>query len=185
VFKNLELWFLNTRFSGTPAWPEWVIRRGFKFAMIAQKEAIPKVASALCGNAATATAGSVPEHPVIPSKCCSARTSGNTTSTSTKRAIRWETEREGYDVITYRIFVFPSADREVGIHGRNFRFQQDKCRDAGDDDPASCATYNVSPRLILDAGAYFAVYGNLPRVTFFGGVTYSIADLYTASARKP
>jgi len=40
------------------------------------------------------------------------------------------------------------------------------------------ATYNLSPRLVLDGGAYFAVYGNLPRATFFAGVTYSIADLY-------
>lgn len=40
------------------------------------------------------------------------------------------------------------------------------------------ATYNVSPRLILDAGEYTAVYGNFPRTTFFVGVTYSIADLY-------
>jgi hypothetical protein len=40
------------------------------------------------------------------------------------------------------------------------------------------ATYNVKPRLILDTGVYTAVYGNYPRVTFFAGVTYSIADLY-------
>jgi hypothetical protein len=39
-------------------------------------------------------------------------------------------------------------------------------------------TYNLSSRLVLDAGAYLAVYGNLPRVTFFSGVTYSVADLY-------
>jgi hypothetical protein len=40
------------------------------------------------------------------------------------------------------------------------------------------ATYNVKPRLVLDTGEYTAVYGNFPRVTFFAGVTYSIADLY-------
>jgi hypothetical protein len=40
------------------------------------------------------------------------------------------------------------------------------------------ATYNVSSRLVLDGGEYTAVYGNLPRVTGFAGVTYSIADLY-------
>jgi hypothetical protein len=40
------------------------------------------------------------------------------------------------------------------------------------------ATYNVSSRLVLDGGEYTAAYGNLPRVTFFTGVTYSIADLY-------
>ena len=40
------------------------------------------------------------------------------------------------------------------------------------------ATYNVKSRLVLDTGEYTAVYGNFPRVTFFAGVTYSIADLY-------
>jgi hypothetical protein len=40
------------------------------------------------------------------------------------------------------------------------------------------ATYNISPRLVLDAGLYGSPYGNLPRVTFFGGVTYAITDFY-------
>ena len=39
-------------------------------------------------------------------------------------------------------------------------------------------TYNLSSRLVLDGGAYLAAYGNLPRVTFFLGVTYSVVDLY-------
>ena len=42
----------------------------------------------------------------------------------------------------------------------------------------NAATYNVSPRLVLDGGAYFAAYGSVPRVTFFAGLTYSVADLY-------
>lgn len=44
-------------------------------------------------------------------------------------------------------------------------------------------TYNVSSRLVLDAGFYVAAYGNLPRGTFFCGVTYSIADLYRQGRR--
>jgi hypothetical protein len=40
------------------------------------------------------------------------------------------------------------------------------------------ATYNRSSRLIFDLGVYFAAYGNLPRATFFCGITYSVADLY-------
>ena len=40
------------------------------------------------------------------------------------------------------------------------------------------AIYSVSPRLILDSGIYVAAYGQLPRVTFFSGITYSVADLY-------
>jgi hypothetical protein len=42
----------------------------------------------------------------------------------------------------------------------------------------AAATYNVSTRLVLDGGCYIAGYGRLPRATFFGGITYSIADLY-------
>jgi hypothetical protein len=40
------------------------------------------------------------------------------------------------------------------------------------------AVYSASSRLILDSGIYAAAYGQLPRVTLFAGVTYSIADLY-------
>src|SRR5213080_1139402 len=40
------------------------------------------------------------------------------------------------------------------------------------------ATYNLSPRLVLDGGAYIAAYEQLPRFTVFAGVTYSIANLY-------
>ena len=42
----------------------------------------------------------------------------------------------------------------------------------------NAATYNVTSRMVLDGGVYFAVYGSLPRATFFAGLTYSIADLY-------
>jgi hypothetical protein len=38
--------------------------------------------------------------------------------------------------------------------------------------------YAVSPRLVLDGGCYFAAHGNLPRATFFLGITYSVVDLY-------
>ena len=46
------------------------------------------------------------------------------------------------------------------------------------------AIYNVSSRCILDSGIYVAAYGNLPRVTFFSGVTYSVADLYHRRKNK-
>jgi hypothetical protein len=54
---------------------------------------------------------------------------------------------------------------------------------AGTMNPASMTilaapTYNLTSRLVFDGGAYLAVYGNLPRVTFFLGLTYSVADLY-------
>jgi hypothetical protein len=39
-------------------------------------------------------------------------------------------------------------------------------------------TWAVSPRLVLDAGCYIAARGNLPRATFFLGITYSVVNLY-------
>ncbi|HEY6944911.1 MAG TPA: hypothetical protein VI431_07200 [Candidatus Acidoferrum sp.] len=54
---------------------------------------------------------------------------------------------------------------------------------AGAQNPATMTilaapTYNASSRLVIDGGAYVAAYGNLPRVTFFLGLTYSVSDLY-------
>jgi hypothetical protein len=48
----------------------------------------------------------------------------------------------------------------------------------------NAATYNVSPRLVLDCGVFLAAYGNLPRANFIAGVTYSIADLYHLHAQR-
>ena len=49
----------------------------------------------------------------------------------------------------------------------------------------NAATYNMSPRLVLDGGAYFAAYGPLPRITVFAGVTYSSANLYHLHPEHP
>jgi len=46
------------------------------------------------------------------------------------------------------------------------------------------ATYSPSPRLVIDAGAYVAVYGNFPRVTGFFGFTYAISNLYHPRAAR-
>ena len=46
------------------------------------------------------------------------------------------------------------------------------------------ATYSVSRRFIVDTGIYVAAYGNLPRVTFFSGITYSVGDIYHRHAAQ-
>jgi hypothetical protein len=48
----------------------------------------------------------------------------------------------------------------------------------------AAATYNPSPRLVIDAGAYVAIYGNFPRVTGFVGFTYAISNLYHPHAAR-
>src|SRR6266481_2358874 len=47
----------------------------------------------------------------------------------------------------------------------------------------NAATYNLSSRLVLDGGVYIAVYGRLPRVTAFAGLTYSVANIYHLHSR--
>ena len=39
-------------------------------------------------------------------------------------------------------------------------------------------SYTLRPRLVLDSAVQFRVTGNVPRVIYLGGFTYSIADLY-------
>jgi hypothetical protein len=47
-------------------------------------------------------------------------------------------------------------------------------------------TYNVTPRLVLDAGVSINAYGHLPRAIGIFGFTYAISDLYHFHApRKP
>ena len=42
-----------------------------------------------------------------------------------------------------------------------------------------CAvSYTLKPRLVLDSAVQFRVVGDVPRVAYLGGFTYSIADLY-------
>jgi len=45
-------------------------------------------------------------------------------------------------------------------------------------------TYNLKPRLVLDAGAFVTVYGNQPRVVGLFGFTYAISDLYHFHAHR-
>src|SRR5260370_1190352 len=47
----------------------------------------------------------------------------------------------------------------------------------------NAATYNLSSRLVLDGGVYIGVYGRLPRVTAFAGLTYSVANIYHLQSR--
>ena len=46
-------------------------------------------------------------------------------------------------------------------------------------------TYNFSSRVVFDGGAYYTVYGNSPHLTFFLGLTYSVADLYHRHSARP
>jgi hypothetical protein len=189
VFKNLELWFLNNpiqRDAGVAGMGD--SGAGFKFAFIPQKKVIPKIAVLYVATLPTATAG------------LGAGASGH----SVQLLVSKDFGKHHFDINEGLQFVGrPGAtgyDRNYftalsysrpltgkwGYTGEIAGFSRTNAATPATMTLLHAATYNVTPRLVLDGGAYFAVYGNLPRVTFFGGVTYSIADLYHLHpARRP
>jgi hypothetical protein len=78
----------------------------------------------------------------------------------------------------YGAFLFAPYSGKMGLDRRIVGFSWTNANNPATMILLGAGTYNISSRLVLDAGAYLAVYGNLPRVTFFSGVTYSVADLY-------
>ena len=83
-------------------------------------------------------------------------------------------DRNYFSALSY----FHPLPKKWGYTGEVAGFSRTNAATAAKMTLLGAATYNVSPRLVLDGGAYVAVYGDLPRITFFVGVTYSIADLY-------
>jgi hypothetical protein len=187
--KNLELWFLNNpieRDAGVVGIGD--SGAGFKFAMIPQRKAIPKIAVLYVATLPTATAGlgsGASGHSV---QLLFSKDLGKH-HIDANEGVQFvgRPGASGYDrnYFTALSYFHPLAGK-WGYTGEIAGFSRTNAATPATMTLLHAATYNVSPRLILDAGAYFAVYGNLPRVTFFGGVTYSIADLYHLHpARKP
>ena len=189
VFKNLELWFLNNpiqRDTGVAGLGD--SGAGFKFAMIPQKKAFPKVAVLYVATLPTATAGlgaGAPGHSV--QMLFSKDLGKHHIDINEGAQFVGRPGASGYDrnYFTALSYFHPLTGR-WGYTGEISGFSRTNAATSAKMTLLHAATYNASSRLILDAGAYFAVYGNLPRVTFFGGVTYSIADLYHLHpAHKP
>jgi hypothetical protein len=181
MFKNLELWFLNLpmeRDAGMAGIGD--SGAGFKLGIISQKKIVPKIAllyvallpTATNGLGAGATGHSVN---ILVSK------DFGKNHFDVNEGVQW-LGRPGASGFDRNYFSALSYSHPLtgkwGYTGEIAGFSRPNPTTSATMTLLNAATYSVSPRLVLDAGAYFAVYGNLPRVTFFGGVTYSIANLY-------
>src|SRR6266571_1244934 len=179
--KNLELWFLNNpieRDSGTAGLGD--SGAGFKYKIFAQAKARPTFSILYMATLPTATAG------------LGAGASGH----SLQLLFSKDFGKHHFDVNEGVQFVgrpgasgfdrnyftalsyFHPLTEKWGYTAEIAGFSRTNGATPATMTLLGAGTYNVSSRLVLDGGAYFAVYGNLPRVTFFGGVTYSIANLY-------
>ncbi len=185
--KNLELWFLNVPLERDSA----VAGRGdsgagFKFRAISQSHNFPSVAILYVATLPTATA----------------QLGAGAYGHSVQLLLSKDFGRHHFDVNEGVEFVGrPAAngfDRnyfsalsyshpiagEWGWTGELAGFSWTNASTPATMTLLAAATYTVKPRLVLDAGAYVAIYGNLPRVTLFSGVTYSVADLYNLRSSR-
>ena len=118
--------------------------------------------------------------------CFSARISANTTLISTRECGFGQAGIGGHDRNYFTTFDYGHPlPGKWGYAAEVAEFSRASASTPANMVILLTATYSPSPRLILDIGEYTAVYGNLPRVTFFMGVTYAIADSRPSPPHEP
>ncbi len=186
--KNLELWFLNNpieRDAGTAGLGD--SGAGFKYKLFPQKDGRPTVAVLYVATIPTARpelgAGAVAHlAQILVSKDFGKH------HFDLNEGVQFvgRPQLGGFD---RRYFTALSYSRPLagkwGYTGEIAGFSRQNAATPATMTLLNAATYNLSSRLVLDGGAYFTVYGQLPRITVFAGVTYSIANLYHLHPAHP
>jgi len=179
--KNLELWFLNNpieRDAGTAGLGD--SGAGFKFKLFPQKNARPTVALLYVATLPTARpelgAGAMAHlAQVLVSKDFGKH------HFDVNEGVQFVGRPQfgGFDRTYFTALSYSRPLRgKWGYTGEIAGFSRKNATTPATMTLLNAATYNMSSRLVLDGGAYFAAYGQLPRITVFAGVTYSIANLY-------
>src|SRR5947208_1686941 len=181
AIKNIELWFLNgpvERDAGTAGLGD--SGAGFKYKLLPQMNARPTVAILYVATLPTARpelgAGAM-AHLV---QFLASKDFGKH-HFDVNQGVQFvgRAQLSGFD---RRYFTALSYSRPLkgkwGYTGEIAGFSRQNATTPATMTLLNAATYNMSPRLVLDGGAYIAAYGQLPRFTVFAGVTYSIANLY-------
>src|SRR6266446_2396801 len=179
--KNLELWFLNNpveRDAGTAGLGD--SGAGFKYKLFPQVKARPTVAILYVATLPTARpelgAGAMAH---LVQFLVSKDFGKHHFDVNEGVQFVGRAQPSGFD---RRYFTALSYSRPLkgkwGYTGEIAGFSRQNATTPATMTLLNAATYNMSSRLVLDGGAYFAAYGQLPRFTVFAGVTYSVANLY-------
>src|SRR5713226_2234834 len=179
--KNLELWFLNNpieRDAGTAGLGD--SGAGFKYKLFPQKNAWPTVAILYVATLPTARpelgAGAMAHLMQI---LVSKDFGKNHFDVNEGVQFIGRPQLSGFDRTYFTALSYSRPLRgKWGYTGEIAGFSRRNATTPGTMTLLNAVTYNLSSRLVLDGGAYFAAYGQLPRFTVFAGVTYSIANLY-------
>src|SRR6266849_1038517 len=186
--KNLELWFLNNpieRDAGTAGIGD--SGAGFKYKLFPQKKDRPSVAVLYVATLPTARLGLGPGAMAHLVQFLVSKDFGKH-HFDINEGVQFvgRPQLSGFD---RRYFTALSYSRPLsgkwGYTGEIAGFSRQNATTPATMTLLNAATYNLSPRLVLDGGAYIAAYGQLPRFTVFAGVTYSIANLYDLHPARP
>ena len=181
LFKNLELWFLNLPIERDNA----VAGRGdsgagFKFRMISQSKVNPTLSILYIATLPTATAQLGAGALGHSAQLLASKDFGKH-HFDVNEGVQF-VGRPGASGFDHNYFTALSYSHPLsgkwGWTGEIAGFSPTNAGNPASMTLLAAATYNVSSRLVVDGGAYLAAYGDLPRITFFSGVTYSVADLY-------
>ncbi|OLB37483.1 MAG: hypothetical protein AUH11_08490 [Acidobacteria bacterium 13_2_20CM_57_17] len=179
--KNLELWFLNNpveQDSGTAGLGD--SGAGFKYKLFPQKKARPTLAVLYIATLPTArpelgVGATAHLAQILVSKDFGKHHFDvNEGVQFVGRPLSSGFDRTYFTALSY----FRPLRGKWGYTGEIAGFSRRNATTSATMTLLNAATYSLSPRLVLDGGAYVAAYGQLPRVTVFAGVTYSIANLY-------
>ena len=179
--KNLELWFLNNpieRDAGIAGLGD--SGAGFKYKLFPQKNARPTIAVLYVATLPTARpelgAGAMAHLvQILVSKDFGKH------HFDVNEGVQFvgRPQLGGFDRTYFTALSYSRLLRgKWGYTGEIAGFSRRNATTPGTMTLLNAVTYNLSSRLVLDGGAYFAAYGQLPRFTVFAGVTYSIANLY-------
>src|SRR6266852_127665 len=179
--KNLELWFLNNpieRDVGTAGLGD--SGAGFKYKLFPQKKARPTVAVLYVATLPTARsalgAGAIAH---LVQLLVSKDFGKHHFDVNEGVQFAGRPRLSGFDRTYFTALSYSRPLRgKWGYTGEIAGFSRKNATTPATMTLLNAATYNMSSRLVLDGGAYFAAYGQLPRITVFAGVTYSIANLY-------
>ena len=181
LVKNLELRFANDPFerdAGTAAFGDSAA--GLKYRFIRERGALPTISALYTATLPTAGAGlgvGAPAHSVA--VLVSKDFGKHHLDFNESAEWRGRPDAHGYDrdYFTALAYSHPLTN-SLGIDAEIAGFSRVNAATPSTLTILGALTYSVSSRLVLDGGCYVAAHGNLPRVTFFAGVTYAVADLY-------
>jgi hypothetical protein len=178
---HLELRFANNpieRDSGTAGFGDSGV--GFKYKVFGQKDSRPTFSVLYTATVPTATAG-VGVGAIGHSAGMLASKDFGQHHLDFNETVQWvgRPGASGFDRNYFTALAYSRALRgKWGMTAEIAGFSWTNAANPATMTLMGAAIYSVSSRLILDTGIYVAAYGQLPRSTFFSGITYSIANLY-------